>query len=51
MNRVILYNSLVMGMPGKVIRERGAENETSQIAHAASYVEKGRMFKEKLRRV
>ncbi len=49
MNKEIPDNSLVMGVPGKIIRERSAEDEVSQIAHSASYVAKGRMFKEKLR--
>jgi len=51
MNKEIPDNSLVMGVPGKIIRERSSEDEVSQIGHAQGYVEKGRMFKEKLREV
>jgi len=51
MNKEIPDNSLVMGVPGKIIRQRSAEDEVSQIAHSASYVEKGRMFKEKLQEI
>jgi hypothetical protein len=38
-------------VPGKIIRQRGEEDEKMQLLHAAAYVEKGRMFRENLREI
>jgi len=51
MNKEIPDNSMVLGVPGKIIRQRGEEDEKMQLLHAAAYVEKGRMFRENLREI
>ena len=48
MNKDIPDNSMVLGVPGKVVRELDPSNEEGQIGHAMGYVYKGRLFMEKL---
>ena len=44
-------NSMVLGMPGKVVRELGEDNEKMMIASATIYVENWKRFKETLKEV
>ena len=44
-------NSMVLGMPGKVVRELGEENEKMMLASANIYVENWKRFKETLREI
>ncbi len=41
-------NSMVLGMPGKIVRELGADNEKMMVASAAHYVENWKRFKRDL---
>jgi carbonic anhydrase/acetyltransferase-like protein (isoleucine patch superfamily) len=42
-------NSMVLGMPGKIVRELGEENEQMMIASAAHYVENWQRYKRDLK--
>ena len=42
-------NSMVLGMPGKIVRELGEENEQMMIASAAHYVENWQGYKRDLK--
>ncbi|CAI8426681.1 MAG: 2,3,4,5-tetrahydropyridine-2,6-dicarboxylate N-acetyltransferase [Rhodobiaceae bacterium UBA7378] len=44
-------NSMVLGMPGKVVRELGEDNKKMMIASATIYVENWKRFKETLKEV
>ena len=44
-------NSMVLGMPGKVVRELGEENEKMMLASANIYVENWKRFKETLKEI
>ena len=44
-------NSMVLGMPGKVVRELGEENEKIMLASANIYVENWKRFKETLKEI
>tara|TARA_B110000971_G_C20023408_1_gene507536 strand:- start:774 stop:1304 length:531 start_codon:yes stop_codon:yes gene_type:complete len=42
-------NSMVLGMPGKIVRELGEDNEQMMIASAAHYVENWQRYKRDLK--
>ena len=44
-------NSMVLGMPGKVVRELGEDNEKMMIASAAHYVENWQRYKRDLKKI
>lgn len=44
-------NSMVLGMPGKVVRELGADNEKMMVLSANIYVENWKRFKETLKEI
>ena len=44
-------NSMVLGMPGKVVRELGEENEKMMLASSNMYVENWKRFKETLKEI
>ena len=44
-------NSMVLGMPGKIVRELGDDNEKMLVASAKFYVENWKRFKETLKEV
>jgi len=44
-------NSMVLGMPGKVVRELGEENEKMMLASANIYVENWKRFNETLKEI
>ena len=44
-------NSMVLGMPGKVVRELGEDNEKMMLLSANIYVENWKRFKETLREI
>jgi carbonic anhydrase/acetyltransferase-like protein (isoleucine patch superfamily) len=44
-------NSMVLGMPGKVVRELGADNEKMMLLSANIYVENWKRFKETLKEI
>ena len=44
-------NSMVLGMPGKIVRELGADNEKMLVASAKFYVENWKRFKKTLKEV
>ncbi len=44
-------NSMVLGMPGKVVRELGEDNEKMMIASAAHYVENWQRYKRGLKKI
>ena len=44
-------NSMVLGMPGKIVRELGEENEKMMLASAKIYVENWKRFKQTLKEI
>ena len=44
-------NSMVLGMPGKVVRELGEENENMMLESANIYVQNWKRFKETLKEI
>ena len=44
-------NSMVLGMPGKVVRELGEDNEKMMIVSAAHYVENWQRYKRDLKKI
>ena len=42
---------MVLGMPGKIVRELGEENEKMMLASAKIYVENWKRFKQTLKEI